>query len=196
MARPDVEVSEIAFARAEIIRQERKLAKFANVMDSVIRIPFTKQGVGLDAALSAIPFAGDIAGLLMTGYAFVLGRRMGVPTRKMFPAIRLAIADLFVGMVPVAGTIMDVFIRPSRRTLDIVRAHNREVHDLPNDVHMQKPFLHEALERRQAGSKFWRNKTVSWLWLHIPDFLGLILLGFMGYWLYWIFHVIAELVKL
>ena len=30
----------------EVVRLERDLAKFANMMDSVVRIPFTKQGSG------------------------------------------------------------------------------------------------------------------------------------------------------
>lgn len=179
--------NKVSLTREEIIRQERKLAKFANLMDSVVRIPFTKQGVGADAALSTVPFAGDITGLLLTGYAFILGRRMGVPTKKMMPAVRLAIADLFIGLVPVAGTLMDIFIRPSRKTLEIVRAHNREHYDLPDDLHMNKPFLHQSLERRQATSAFWRHKTVAWLWLHIPDFLGLCLLILIGLLLYGVF---------
>lgn len=48
----------------QAIAVERDLAKFANTMDSLVRIPFTKQGVGADAALSTIPFAGDIAGFI------------------------------------------------------------------------------------------------------------------------------------
>ena len=39
-------------SQQEVVRLERDLAKFANMMDSVVRIPFTKQGVG---ALSTIP---------------------------------------------------------------------------------------------------------------------------------------------
>lgn len=54
----------------QAIAVERDLAKFANTMDSLVRIPFTKQGVGADAALSTIPFAGDIAGFILTMYAF------------------------------------------------------------------------------------------------------------------------------
>ncbi|MFW1840709.1 DUF4112 domain-containing protein, partial [Acinetobacter gyllenbergii] len=50
----------------QAIAVERDLAKFANTMDSLVRIPFTKQGVGADAALSTIPFAGDIAGFVLT----------------------------------------------------------------------------------------------------------------------------------
>ena len=48
----------------EVIQLERDLAKYANMMDSVVRIPFTKQGVGADAALSTIPIAGDAAGFV------------------------------------------------------------------------------------------------------------------------------------
>ncbi|MEK5777634.1 DUF4112 domain-containing protein, partial [Acinetobacter nosocomialis] len=56
-------------SQQDVIRLERDLAKFANMMDSVVRIPFTKQGVGADAALSTIPVAGDIAGFVLTSYA-------------------------------------------------------------------------------------------------------------------------------
>ena len=50
----------------EVIRLERDLAKFANIMDSLVRIPFTKQGIGADAALSTVPIAGDLAGFALT----------------------------------------------------------------------------------------------------------------------------------
>lgn len=38
----------------QVIALERDLAKFATMMDSAVRIPFTKQGIGADAALSTI----------------------------------------------------------------------------------------------------------------------------------------------
>ena len=60
------------FERQEIIRRERHLAKYANTMDCLFCIPFTKQGVGLDAILSLIPFIGGflcfifpVSGLLL-----------------------------------------------------------------------------------------------------------------------------------
>ncbi len=109
--------------REQVIATERKLAKFANAMDSVVRIPFTKQGVGADAALSTIPLAGDLAGLVLTSYAFILGRRLGVPVYKMIPAVRLALIDMVVGVIPGIGTLLDIFIRPSRKTLSIVHQH-------------------------------------------------------------------------
>lgn len=166
--------------KTEVIELERKLAKFANMMDSIVRVPFTKQGVGADAALSSVPVAGDIAGLVLTGYAFVQGLKIGVPMNKMIPAVRLAIIDLFVGIIPAAGTLMDIFIRPSRKTLEIVHDHIRENYELDNDFHVERPFLHKNLEKKQETSAFWRNPVVAWLYLHIPDFLGLIVLVLVG----------------
>ena len=160
----------------EVIRLERDLAKFANMMDSVVRIPFTKQGVGADAALSTVPVAGDLAGFALTCYAVYKARQIGVPQSKLNPVIKLAAIDAVVGFIPVAGTIFDIFIRPSRKALDIVHDHIREEYQIHTDRHVVHPFLHEKLEQKQQQSAFWRNPVVAWLWIHIPDILGIIFL--------------------
>ncbi|MFW1807723.1 DUF4112 domain-containing protein [Acinetobacter ursingii] len=158
----------------EVIKLERDLAKFANMMDSVVRIPFTKQGVGADAALSTIPFAGDAAGFALTCYAIYKAKQIGVPQHKLNPVIKLAAMDAVVGCIPVAGTLFDVFIRPSRKALDIVHEHIREEYQIQSQSHVIHPYLHEALERKQQQSAFWRNPVVSWIWLHLPDLIGLV----------------------
>lgn len=160
----------------QAIAVERDLAKFANTMDSLVRIPFTKQGLGADAALSTIPFAGDFAGFVLTLYAFKKAREVGVPQYKLKGVVRLAIMDMLVGFVPIVGTLFDVFIRPSRKTLDIVHEHIREEYQVYNDIHVVHPFLHESLEQKQKTSAFWRNPIVSWIWLRIPDLLGIAVL--------------------
>lgn len=169
----------------EVIKLERDLAKFANMMDSVVRIPFTKQGVGADAALSTIPFAGDAAGFALTCYAIYKARQIGVPQHKLNPVIKLAAMDAVVGCIPVAGTLFDIFIRPSRKALDIVHEHIREEYQIQSQSHLIHPYLHEALERKQQQSAFWRNPVVSWIWLHLPDLIGLIFLIFLvaGLWM-------------
>lgn len=157
----------------QAIAVERDLAKFANTMDSLVRIPFTKQGVGADAALSTIPFAGDIAGFILTLYAFKKAREVGVPQYKLKGVVKLAIMDMLVGFVPIVGTVFDVFIRPSRKTLEIVHEHIRDEYQVHSDIHVVHPFLHESLEQKQKTSAFWRNPLVSWIWLRIPDLLGI-----------------------
>ncbi len=46
------------------------------------------------------------------------------------------------------------------------------------DAHVVHPFLHEKLEQKQQHSAFWRNPVVAWIWIHIPDILGLLFLDY------------------
>lgn len=163
-------------SQQEVIRLERDLAKFANIMDSVVRIPFTKQGVGADAALSTIPVAGDVAGFALTLYAIHKARQIGVPQHKLTPVLKLAAMDAILGFIPLAGTVFDIFIRPSRKALEVVHQHIRDEYAINCDDHVVHPYLHEQLERKQQHSAFWRNPVVSWIWLHIPDLIGLVFL--------------------
>lgn len=176
----------------EVVRLERDLAKFANMMDSVVRIPFTKQGVGADAALSTIPVAGDVAGFALTCYAIYKAKQIGVPQSKLNSVMKLAMMDAVIGFIPVIGTVFDIFIRPSRRALTVVHEHIREEYQIQSDSHVLHPFLHESLERKQQTSAFWRNPVVAWIWLHIPDLLGAIVLVLMliAMWfgLSWLWH--------
>jgi len=178
----------------EVVRLERDLAKFANMMDSVVRIPFTKQGVGADAALSTIPVAGDVAGFALTCYAIYKAKQIGVPQSKLNSVMKLAMMDAVIGFIPVIGTVFDIFIRPSRRALTVVHEHIREEYQIQSDSHVLHPFLHESLEHKQQTSAFWRNPIVAWIWLHIPDLLGIlflilllaaICLGGMQLWNFW-----------
>lgn len=161
----------------DVIRLERDLAKFANMMDSVVRIPFTKQGVGADAALSTIPIAGDAAGFILTCYAIYKAKQIGVPQAKLNPVMKMAAVDAVVGFIPVLGTVFDIFIRPSRKALEVVHEHIRTEYQIHSDSHVIHPFLHEKLEQKQQNSAFWRNPVIAWLWLHIPDILGLLFIA-------------------
>lgn len=164
----------------EVIRLERDLAKFANMMDSVVRIPFTKQGVGADAALSTIPVAGDVAGFILTCYAIYKAKQLGVPQSKLNGVLKLAMMDAVVGFIPVLGTLFDIFIRPSRKALDVVHEHIQAEYQIKTEDHVIHPFLHERLEQKQQHSAFWRNPVVAWLWIHIPDLLGIVVLILIG----------------
>lgn len=185
-------LAEQGLTREQVIATERKLAKFANTMDSLVRVPFTKQGMGADAALSTIPLAGDVAGLALTSYAFILGRQLGVPAHKMTPAVRLALIDMVVGIVPGIGTLLDIFIRPSRKTLGIVHEHLHDEYGITETMHMDRPFLHQSLEDKQQQSRFWRNPIVAWVYLHIPDIIGLIVIAMIAWGLWALMSWLVE----
>jgi len=154
--------SEKKLSTQEVIKLERDLAKFANMMDSVVRIPFTKQGVGADAALSTIPIAGDVAGFVLTLYAVYKARQIGVPQAKLNGVLKLALMDGLVGVIPVIGTIFDIFIRPSRKALEVVHDHIREEYQIYTDDHLVHPFLHEKLEQRQQSKLHSYKIDQSW----------------------------------
>ena len=177
----EARLAEHGLTRQQVIMTERKLAKFANIMDSLVRIPFTKQGMGADAALSTIPLAGDLAGLALTSYAFILGLKLGVPVHKMTPAVRLALIDMVVGIVPGVGTLLDIFLRPSRKTLEIVHQHIQYEYGITDVTHIDRPFLHQSLENKQQKSSLWQNPVIAWLYLHILDILGLIFIILLGW---------------
>lgn len=177
--------------KQQAIALERQLASYSNILDSLVRIPFTRQGIGADAALGTVPIVGDLAGLGLASFAILKAWQAGVPLHKLTPAIRLALPDVTVGVIPVVGDVMDVFIRPSRKALTIVHTHLREVHGIQSDDHLVHPFLHRKLEQRQQHSVFWRHPVVAWLWLHIPDILGLLLLSWFAFTLYLVIRWIA-----
>lgn len=162
--------------KSEALILERQLATYANAMDSLVRIPFTRQGVGLDGAIGTIPVVGDIAGLGLTLVAIFRAWQIGVPMHKLLPALKLTLIDLSIGWIPVIGDLSDIFIRPSRKALDIVHTHLREVHGIQTTDHIDHPILHRMLETRQKTSAFWRNPIISWLWLRIPDLIGVFVL--------------------
>ena len=87
--------------QSEALILERQLATYANLLDSLVRIPFTRQGVGLDGAIGTIPVIGDIAGLGLTLVAIFRAWQIGVPIHKLIPALKLALLDLGIGWVPV-----------------------------------------------------------------------------------------------
>ncbi|MEC7118498.1 MAG: DUF4112 domain-containing protein [Pseudomonadota bacterium] len=165
---------------------QRQLATYANTMDSLVRIPFTRQGVGADAAVGVVPVVGDVAGLALASYAIFRAKQMGVPLSKLTPAIRLAFLDIGVGMVPLVGDMSDIFIRPSRRALNIVNDHLRDIHGIDTTEHVDHPVLHRVLEKKQQQSAIWRNPVVAWVWLRIPDLLGLLILIWLVFSVYWV----------
>jgi hypothetical protein len=172
--------------RQQAMLLQRQLATYANTMDSLVRIPFTRQGVGADAAVGVVPVVGDVAGLALAGYAIVRAKQIGVPLHKLTPAIRLAFLDIGVGFVPMVGDMADVFIRPSRRAVNIVNDHLRELHGIESTDHTDHPVLHRVLEQKQQQSAFWRNPVVAWFWLRIPDFLGVLVLLWLVFSVYWV----------
>jgi hypothetical protein len=99
------------------------LRRFARIMDEAVRIPGTKRGVGLDAALGLIPGVGDIVSGAMSAWIIAGALRHRVPLPKIMRMIWNVLVDVVFGAVPVAGDVFDVFFEENVRNMQILMKH-------------------------------------------------------------------------
>ncbi|MBC8793254.1 MAG: DUF4112 domain-containing protein [Tagaea sp. CACIAM 22H2] len=102
-----------------------RLARFARVMDTAIRIPGTRRYIGLDAAIGLVPIAGDAITAAAATWIVVESARLGVPKRKLARMVANVLIDAGVGIVPVAGDLFDFYFKANSRNLEILRDHLR-----------------------------------------------------------------------
>ncbi len=107
----------------------RELPRWARVLtrllDDLIRIPGTEQGIGLDALLGLLPGVGDSATGLGSMALLVLALRQGVPTVILIKMLANIGVDVLTGTVPVLGDLFDVVWRSNKRNLALIEKHAR-----------------------------------------------------------------------
>jgi hypothetical protein len=98
---------------------------WAALLDSRFRIPGTNIRFGLDPVLSLVPGLGDLASPLFTVALLVQGLQQRVPAVVLARMIANALLDAFIGAVPVAGSVADIFWRANVRNLALLERHAR-----------------------------------------------------------------------
>jgi hypothetical protein len=93
------------------------------VLDDAVRIPGTGFRVGLDPILGILPVAGDAVATIGSLYIVLQGLRVGVPLRTLATMLLLVAVDLFVGSIPVLGTLMDAVIKVNERNARVLESH-------------------------------------------------------------------------
>ena len=89
---------------------ERTLARartLATLLDSSIPIPGTGRRIGLDPILGLVPFVGDFAGALFSGYIVLGAAKAGLPIFALLRMIGNVAIDTLVGSVPILGDFFD-----------------------------------------------------------------------------------------
>jgi hypothetical protein len=94
------------------LRGSRRLAI---LLDDLVRIPGTKQGVGLDALLGLVPGFGDLVGSGISGGIMFAAVRARVPVRVLAQMAWNLLLDAALGLVPLAGDVLDVAHRANVR---------------------------------------------------------------------------------
>ena len=94
------------------LRVSRRLAI---LLDDLVRIPGTKQGVGLDALLGLVPGFGDLLGSGISGAIMFDAVRARVPVPLLAQMAWNLLLDAALGLVPLVGDVADVAHRANVR---------------------------------------------------------------------------------
>lgn len=98
---------------------------WASLLDSRFRIPGTNIRFGIDPVLSLIPGVGDLASPVFAVAVLLQGVRQRVPRVVLLRMLGNALIDAFIGAVPIAGTVGDIFWRANLRNLALLERHAR-----------------------------------------------------------------------
>jgi hypothetical protein len=84
-------------------------------MDDLVRVPGTRQGVGLDALIGLVPGLGDLVGSGISGAIMFDAVRARVPVPVLARMAWNLLLDALLGLVPLAGDLLDVAHRANVR---------------------------------------------------------------------------------
>ncbi|PVY75810.1 uncharacterized protein DUF4112 [Tamilnaduibacter salinus] len=111
------------------IRYEQSLARidrYARLLDSQFRVPFTRIRFGLDPLIGLLPGIGDLAGFGLSLYLIVEAIKVGAGSKLVTRMLGNVLVEFVVGLVPVAGDAFDLFWRANDRNAAMLRAHLHE----------------------------------------------------------------------
>jgi len=115
-----------AGARETSSRRLAALARFAELLDSGIRIPRTQLRFGLDPLIGLIPGVGDAAGAVLAGWILVEAIRLGASRATLVRIAGNIALDAGIGAVPLIGDIFDFAWKANVRNVTLLERHLRD----------------------------------------------------------------------
>lgn len=103
-----------------------RLEQLAKLLDNQFRIPGTQIRFGLDALVGLVPYVGDIAGFVVSGFLLRTMVRKGAGPGIMLRMMANYVIDTLVGIVPFLGDIFDIGFKANRRNVALLKAYYTE----------------------------------------------------------------------
>jgi nitrate reductase NapE component len=97
-----------------------RLSLLADLLDNRFQIPGTSIRFGLDAIIGLIPYAGDLLGLLISGYLLLLLVRNGAGPLLILKMVGNYLLDAAVGAIPVLGDVFDIAFQANSRNVALL----------------------------------------------------------------------------
>ncbi|MCP4203302.1 MAG: DUF4112 domain-containing protein [bacterium] len=95
--------------------------RWTNLLDSAVRIPFTRITFGLDVILGLVPIVGDFAGLMCGVPILVVAVRRRRPFGVILAMLANALLDAVVGSIPLLGNLFDLFWKAHQKNLQLLQ---------------------------------------------------------------------------
>lgn len=102
-------------------RRHRRLERWIDLLEDLVRIPGTRLSFGLDVLLGLLPVAGDLAGLLCGLPLVVIAVKRRLPFTVVLVMLVNLLVDAVVGAVPLAGNLFDLLWKAHRKNLVLLR---------------------------------------------------------------------------
>jgi Domain of unknown function (DUF4112) len=112
-----------AGARETSSRRVAALARFAELLDSGIRVPGTQLRFGLDPLIGLIPGVGDAAGALLAAWILIEAIRLGTSRSTVLRMAGNIALDAGVGAIPILGDIFDFAWKANLRNVALLERH-------------------------------------------------------------------------
>jgi hypothetical protein len=100
-----------------------RLRRLGELLDTAVRVPGTRFGVGLDALIGLIPGIGDALGAALSGYIVIQAARLGVSRATLARMLLNVGVDTVTGAIPAVGDIFDFAWKANTRNLALLNAH-------------------------------------------------------------------------
>lgn len=99
------------------------LEALSKLMDNQFRIPGTNWRFGLDGIIGLVPYVGDIAGFVVSGFLMRTMVKKGAGPLLMLRMMFNYILDAVAGIVPLVGDLFDFGFKANRRNVELLKQY-------------------------------------------------------------------------
>jgi hypothetical protein len=98
----------------------KRVRAVAQVMDTRLKFPLVPVRFGLDSVIGLVPVVGDVASWAVAGWIVAESRRLGAPPEVVGRMLANNVVDFTIGLVPLAGDLLDVGFRANTRNVRLL----------------------------------------------------------------------------
>lgn len=110
----------------------KRLDFLARLLDNQFRVPFTNWRFGLDGIIGLVPYVGDLAGFVVSGFLLRTMVKKGAGPLLLLRMLGNYVIDTLVGIVPVLGDLFDFGFKANRRNVDLLKQYYADGKVKPN----------------------------------------------------------------